>query len=33
MYQNYEFQWLFGFTYECTDYTPERIVDITDAIN
>lgn len=33
IYKNYEFEWLFGFAHECKDYTPERIVDITDAIN
>ena len=33
MYKSYEFQWLFGFSYECADYTSERIVDITDAIS
>jgi len=32
-YENIYFEQLFGFTYECSDYTPERIVDITDAIN
>ena len=32
MYKSYEFQWLFGFSHECIDYTSERIVDITDAL-
>tara|TARA_Y100000589_G_C26811629_1_gene490098 strand:- start:292 stop:543 length:252 start_codon:yes stop_codon:yes gene_type:complete len=31
-YKNYKFQRLFGFSQECKDYTPERIIDITEAV-